>query len=174
MKDVPHTVIEETYFFTSVPWPNEKLFTYLWTSRKSRDFIYIHDLIDAIYKAATIQNHSALSSPSEIHDNEEQSGFYRGLSPQPFSIAGQVFQIATNKEHTVNELAKMLEKELRWRGTSMKVDHGPPRRGDVNRNFPDTTKAKRLLSWTADTSLEKGLSQTIEWFLTSSPHSTNS
>lgn len=136
---------------------------------QTRDFIYIDDLISAIYKAATIQTASTLSLPSEIHDNEEQSGFHRGphsLVLTPNSIWGEIFQIATSKEHTINEVAELLKNELQNRyHVDMKIKYREPRVGDVKRNFSDTSKALERLGWRAEVELSEGIRKTIEWFL---------
>jgi len=103
---------------------------------QTRDFIYIDDLIGAIIKAAT----------------------------QP-DVGGEVFQIATNKETTVQELLNVLltvSANSDIKGISSSYSRA--RQGDVMRNYSDTSKAGKLLAWQAETDLEKGLSQTLEWF----------
>ncbi len=114
---------------------------------QTRDFIYIDDLIDAIYKAATFPAH---------------------LSPlaSNLSIAGEIFQIATNKEHTVNELAELLRVELKKQcGIDMETTYGAPRQGDVKRNYSDVSKAEQVLGWQCETDLCDGLSQVVKWFI---------
>ena len=132
---------------------------------QTRDFIYIDDLIDAIYKASTIKTkcsglrsqdsgkssdliedlpekntqssvqstqHSPFVSQSSVlstqpSDVEPQSSVQSTqssevgpqssvLSPQHCSIAGEVFQIATNKETTVSEMADILIPILNEKG----------------------------------------------------------
>lgn len=103
---------------------------------QTRDFIYTEDLVHAIQKAATVED-----------------------------IGGEKFQIATNKETTVLELTESLLEALEAFGvTDVNVEHGPQRTGDVQRNYSDTSKAKRMLRWTAGTPLEEGLKETIAWF----------
>ena len=112
---------------------------------QTRDFIYIDDLTEAILKAAMYQ---------------EEPGQPDNLLPW-----GEVFQIATNKEHTVNEVARMLQTILNEKGINMQITHGQTRLGDVRRNYSDTTKAKQILSWQPRTDLSAGLPQTINFFL---------
>lgn len=112
---------------------------------QTRDFIYIDDLTEAILKAAMYQ---------------EEPGQPDNLLPW-----GEVFQIATNKEHTVNEVARMLQRILNEKGITMQITHGQTRLGDVRRNYSDTTKAKQILSWQPQTDLSGGLPQTINFFL---------
>jgi UDP-glucose 4-epimerase len=104
---------------------------------QTRDFIYIDDLIDSAVRAAT------------------QDG-----------IGGEVFQIATNKETTIGEMTELLLKVLENSGIdNVTVINGEIRLGDVKRNYSDTSKAKRLLGWSAQTALDEGLSKTVAYFL---------
>jgi UDP-glucose 4-epimerase len=103
---------------------------------QTRDFIYIDDLVAAILKASAA------------------------------SVGGEIFQIATSKEHRVNDVAERLEILLRHHGLDMEIEHDPPRPGDVKRSFSDTSKAQKMLKWKAQVSLSRGLSRTVEWFLT--------
>lgn len=102
---------------------------------QTRDFIYIDDLVEAISKSAQAE------------------------------VGGEVFQIATNKEKTVNEVAELIKVVLRKRDIDMSIIHGDHRLGDVNRNFSDTSKAKNILGWGASTSLEYGIEVTIDSFI---------
>ena len=105
---------------------------------QTRDLIYVGDLLAAIWQAATVAG-----------------------------IGGEVFQIATARETTVRELAVELLDALESCGVPrVPVKHGPPRQGDVRRNFSDTTKASTRLQWQAAMDLPEGLRQTIEWFTT--------
>jgi len=155
---------------------------------QTRDFIYIDDLVEAIIKVAVALSLS-LRSVGDNHENDHgfsPLGSYqltrkeigdRAFSARPSSfsarpssmslgkVAGELFQVATNNEHTVNEVAAMLFTELKQHGTDMRIAHGHPRLGDVKRNFSDIRKARRLLNWSAQTHIEKGLRQTVEWFL---------
>lgn len=138
---------------------------------QTRDFIYIDDLVAAIIKAANV---SSLSPQHSILSPKEEDSV---LSTQHSALKfpwGEPFQIATNKEHTVNEVAELLKQALFEKANvGMQIAYGAQRLGDVSRNYSDTTKARNLLNWTAETNLERGLKNTIEWFLNSSalaPH----
>ncbi len=103
---------------------------------QTRDFIYTADLVEAIRLAATVDG-----------------------------IGGEIFQIATNAETTVNELVDALVPILEEFGVdAVEVRHTSPRTGDVRRNYSDTSKAKRLLGWQPRVSLAQGLVQTVRWF----------
>lgn len=104
---------------------------------QTRDFIYIDDLIDAII-----------------------------LSLKTNNISGEIFQIATNHETTINEMTKKLIIELKKQGIkNINLKNLPKRVGDVKRNFSDTTKAKKRLGWNARVKINDGLSKTVAYFL---------
>ena len=105
---------------------------------QTRDFIFIEDLVDAIT-----------------------------LASFKLGVGGEVFQIATSKETTVLELARALNKVLVSSGElEAKIQMTKKRLGDVERNFSDTSKAKTILNWTANTSLKAGLQATVADFMT--------
>ena len=79
--------------------------------------------------------------------------------------AGEVFQIASGREHTVLEMASLLREILERHDVAMELVHGPQRRGDAPRNYSDTSKAARLLDWRSQVSLAEGLVRTVESFL---------
>jgi UDP-glucose 4-epimerase len=103
---------------------------------QTRDFIYIEDLIQAI----------VLSSRAET--------------------GGEVFQIATNRETTVNEMAEaikgIVEEET---GREVRVFHGEARLGDVRRNYSDISKARKVLGYEPRHELVDGLKRTYKYFL---------
>jgi len=105
---------------------------------QTRDFVFIEDLVAAILKASAAK------------------------------VGGETFQIATNKEHTVNEVIEILKSQLQRYGHGIKIEYGQPRIGDVRRNFSDTSKAKKMLGWQAHVELGEGIKQTLEWFLNKS------
>lgn len=105
--------------------------------KQTRDFIHTEDLTRAIMLAAT----------------------------QP-DVGGEVFQIATNSETTVNELTDLivdiLEEETGL--NEVEVTHTEPRSGDLRRNYSDTSKAETVLEWTPRVSLPQGLRRTVKSF----------
>jgi UDP-glucose 4-epimerase len=102
---------------------------------QTRDFIYIVDLVEALICAGAKD------------------------------IGGEVFQIATNSESTVIDIANRIKKELLSRNIKMEIIFGSTRLGDVRRNFSDTTKAGNLLGWKSQTTLDDGIVKTVEYFL---------
>lgn len=104
---------------------------------QTRDFIYVDDLVRAVCLAAEVKG-----------------------------IGGEIFQIATNCEVTVNQLIDHLSGALALAGlTALDVSYAAPRLGDVKQNYSDTSKARRILHWTSQTDLPTGLASTVQWFL---------
>lgn len=103
---------------------------------QTRDFIYIDDLIRAVMLSART------------------------------GVGGEVFQIATYRETTVNEIASHI-KEIVEASAGMKVNivYGENRTGDVRRNYSDISKAKKMLGWEPDFDLRNGLEKTFEYFM---------
>ena len=102
---------------------------------QTRDFIFIDDLTDAVIRSSGVD------------------------------VGGEIFQIASSREVTVNELASSVERALLEYGVKMKVVNGEKRVGDVQRNFSDTSKAKRLLGWESNVELKRGVGLTAKYFL---------
>lgn len=109
--------------------------------KQTRDFIYIDDLVRAIYLASTVDG-----------------------------IGGEVFQIATNTETKVSELINTLLSLLAEVGINdVQVSNTAPLSGEVKRNFSDITKAKQILGWQPEVKLATGLQYTVKWFNTLYP-----
>jgi UDP-glucose 4-epimerase len=104
---------------------------------QTRDFVYVEDIVGAIMLAANADR-----------------------------VGGEVFQIATNAETTVSELATKLGQILRsYNINPPAVSFARPRVGDVKRNYSDTSKARARLGWSPRVSLDEGLKHTVRWFL---------
>lgn len=103
---------------------------------QTRDFIYIDDLVNAILAAAKAD------------------------------AGGEVFQIATHKETTINEIAEMLKAIIKFKtDNTINLTYAEERAGEVKRNFSDISKARKLLGWEPKWSVEEGLRATVEWFV---------
>ncbi|WP_434782183.1 NAD-dependent epimerase/dehydratase family protein [Ferrovum myxofaciens] len=103
---------------------------------QTRDFIYIDDLVRAVYLAAV------------------KSG-----------VGGEIFQIASASETSVGEITKELQSIFTEAGLDNVVArHGEWRVGDVKRNFSDTSKAEKMLDWKPLVPRQVGLKKTFDWF----------
>jgi len=104
---------------------------------QTRDFIYVDDLIRAVRLSATTDG-----------------------------VGGEVFQIATSAETTVQELTDRLIPALAAAGLGdIEVRNTAARRGEVRRNYADTSKADRMLGWKAEVDLDEGLERTVDWYV---------
>ncbi|MDP9477573.1 MAG: GDP-mannose 4,6-dehydratase [Actinomycetota bacterium] len=104
---------------------------------QTRDFIFVEDLVRAVRLSATAEG-----------------------------VGGELFQIATSAETTVQELVDKLLPALARAGIKdVEVRNTAARKGEVRRNFADTSKAKRMLGWQAEVTLDEGLRRTVEWFM---------
>lgn len=99
---------------------------------QTRAFLYVSDWVDATLKMLFIKG-----------------------------IEGEVFNIGSDKEAKIIELAKLI---LSLTNSSSRIVFLQPRPDDPPRRAADITKAKKLLNWEPKVSLEEGLEKTIEWF----------
>jgi len=103
---------------------------------QTRDFIFIDDLINAIYQASLSK------------------------------IGGEVFQVASGKETSVNEIINLISNLYEEYGLAkIKTEYTKKRIGDVDRNFSDISKIRNSLLWNPEVSLEKGLRITLNYFI---------
>lgn len=104
---------------------------------QTRDFVFMDDLTQAI--------HLALDQPQ---------------------IGGEVFQIATHREHTVGEVAEVLNSlALNYLGRKSPIIYENERKGEVKRNFSDITKARKMLGFEPRYDIVEGLRKTFDWFI---------
>lgn len=99
--------------------------------KNTRDYVYIDDLVQGINKAM-----------KKIQGKK-----------------GDVYNIASGKSISVNELAK---KMLSSYGKNLKIIHDPPRKGDLRHSAASISLAKKELGYLPKFSLEKGLKNILE------------
>ncbi len=75
---------------------------------------------------------------------------------------GEVFQLASGQETSVNGLIERIRDSIP--DVAFEVEHRPPRRGEIRRNYCDISKARRLLGFDPKTTLKGGLRKTWDWF----------
>ncbi|HEY9848468.1 MAG TPA: SDR family NAD(P)-dependent oxidoreductase [Leptolyngbyaceae cyanobacterium] len=77
-------------------------------------------------------------------------------------VTDEVFNIASGVESSLNDLAYSLAKVM---GSDLKPEYGPERKvNPVQRRLADVSKAKKLLGFEAQFSLEDGLQQLVNWW----------
>lgn len=100
-----------------------------------RDYIHVKDIVSAHLKALSL----ATEQPGKYH--------YMNLS--------------TERPTSVLEIVRLIESVL---GKPANIKHFPPRAGDPMVLYADATKAKTLLNWQAEVSIEAGLQETVQYF----------
>ncbi|MFN6572162.1 NAD-dependent epimerase/dehydratase family protein [Dendronalium sp. ChiSLP03b] len=77
-------------------------------------------------------------------------------------ITDEVFNIASSVESSLNDLAYSLAKVM---GSDLQPEYGPERKvNPVQRRLADVSKAKKLLGFEAEVSLEEGLRRLVSWW----------
>ncbi len=77
-----------------------------------------------------------------------------------------VLNIGSEKETDIVTLYSLIARKL---GVEKKATHGPKKEGEQLRSVITYAKAKKLLGWSPTVSFEKGIEQTVDWFLAKHP-----
>jgi UDP-glucose 4-epimerase len=72
-----------------------------------------------------------------------------------------VIHLASERETAIAELARLVLETVE---ADVPIEHLPPRRGEVERNFALARRAEAVLGFRASVSLEAGIASTVEWF----------
>jgi UDP-glucose 4-epimerase len=104
---------------------------------QTRDYVYAGDVAAANFAAAT--------QPL----------------PAPGRLDARAFNIGTSVETSVNTLATTLQKVS---GGSAQIEYAPSRAGELLRSALNTDKARAVLNWRPQVSLEQGLDNTFRYF----------
>jgi UDP-glucose 4-epimerase len=83
------------------------------------------------------------------------------LAAETEGVGGEVFQLASGVETSVNDLMAMLAEVS---GREPRVRREPPRPGEILRNYSLVDKARERLGYSPVVHLEDGLRRTYEWF----------
>ncbi|MGD8967134.1 MAG: GDP-mannose 4,6-dehydratase [Anaerolineae bacterium] len=106
--------------------------------RQTRCFTYVGDAIEGTMRAATLRG-----------------------------AAGQVFNIGSNRETTINELAELIVGLI---DSVSEITHVPYTSvygsdfEETRRRVPDVSRAREVLDFDAQTGFKEGLQRTIAWF----------
>ena len=83
------------------------------------------------------------------------------LASKAEGVGGEVFNIATGMQVTIQELAERIANSFDWTGG---IDHGPARDGDILHSYADISKAEKGLGYQPKVGFEEGLGVTVDWF----------
>jgi UDP-glucose 4-epimerase len=77
-------------------------------------------------------------------------------------VTDEVFNVASGVESSLNDLAYALAKVM---GSDLQPEYGPERKvNPVQRRLADVSKAKQMLGFEAQVSLEEGLRRLVSWW----------
>jgi UDP-glucose 4-epimerase len=96
------------------------------------------------------------------HIDDIASGVAAALE-RPEAIA-EDFNVSANEELTVSEIAAIVWEACGNDPADLELSHLPSFTVDVQRRWPSTEKARRLLGWEAEIGVREGIAQTVEWF----------
>lgn len=92
--------------------------------------------------------------------NVVQGNLLAGEAP---GVGGKIMNLADGRRTTLLQLLELLAKLL---GVDVEPDFQPPRVGDVRESLADISRARELLGYEPQTSLEEGVAQTIGYYRT--------
>jgi UDP-glucose 4-epimerase len=96
-----------------------------------------------------------------IHVEDIARGIVATLDGPQEGVAGEVFQVGTGRETTINELAAAISRAT---GRKIEIHHGPALPGDVRRNVSRVDKAADRLGFRATIGIDDGLERTARWW----------
>ena len=92
------------------------------------------------------------------HVDDIARGVILGLKPLGFEI----INLGGHETITINELIHTMETML---GKTALVSHLPAHPADMLATWADVQKARRILGWQPEVTLQQGIQQMIEWYL---------
>jgi dTDP-glucose 4,6-dehydratase len=106
---------------------------------QTRDFVYIQDVVEANMLALNNKN-----------------------------AAGEVFNIGTGKNTSVNQIAEILKDKMSKK--YLKNVHADSRPTDIRHGYADINKAKKFLGYNPKFSIKEGLTELVNWYVKNSTH----
>ena len=118
--------------------------------------------VNALLKneAPTINGDGSHSRDFTFVDNAVQANI-KALFSSNENAVNQVYNIACGDQTSLLQLFESLRKEA---GTELQPNFGPERKGDVKHSLADISKAKELLGYNPEVSIEEGLRKTFNWY----------
>ena len=116
----------------------------------NRDFTYIDDVIDAIYKCC-------LKIPyANVHFHEKKPEPSTSFAPH------RIFNVGSNNQTNLLNFIELLESSL---GVKAKKEMRPMQPGDVKSTFADIRRLKNWVNYNPKTSLNSGILKFSAWYL---------
>jgi UDP-glucuronate 4-epimerase len=85
-------------------------------------------------------------------------GTILGLKP----VGYEIINLGGHEVITINEMISKLETRL---GEKAQIEHHPFNKADMTANQADVNKARNLLGWESQVSLDEGMKRTCDWYL---------
>jgi len=104
------------------------------SGEQTRTLTHIDDIADGVV--------AAMSSPAGLHED---------------------FNISASEELTVAEIARIIWEACDRDPDTFELEHLPTFTVDVQRRWPDVSKARRMLGWEARIGVHEGVAQTVQW-----------
>lgn len=101
-----------------------------------RDFTYIDDIVDGIYKV--------------IRKNPKNESIYN------------IYNIGNSKPVNLMEFVKTIENKLKKKAI---INYKPLRKGDVFKTYASTSKLRKDYDYSPQTDINQGISSFVDWFL---------
>lgn len=102
--------------------------------KQTRDFVYVEDVVEANILALKKKN-----------------------------ARGEVFNIATGKKISVNQVAEALKDIMNRK--DLKTIYADPRPTDIRHGYADISKAKKILGYNSKFSTKEGLTELVNWYI---------
>lgn len=125
-----------------------------------------HVVPDLVHRVLTGQDPlHLLGSGEQVRHYTYGGDLARGIvtAMEHPAAACQDFNLSSDRATTVTELATLIWHKVKGPDAPPRLVYDDPYPGDVQRRIPDTTKAKRVLGFTATTTLEQMLDEVIGW-----------
>jgi len=118
--------------------------------KMKRDFTYIDDVVFAI--------------TSLIDKIPEQKNEWKSTTSDPSSSTGpyRIYNVGNSKPANLIEMIEILEEKL---GIKAIKNFLPMQPGDMESTYADVSDLQQLISYQPSTTLEKGISQFVDWYL---------
>ena len=74
----------------------------------------------------------------------------------------EIINLGNDNPKKLNYMIELIEKGL---GKKAKIDYKPFHKADMKDTWANVEKAKNILNWQAEVSLEEGIEKTVEWYI---------
>jgi UDP-glucose 4-epimerase len=95
------------------------------------------------------------------HADDIADGIFQALTHE--AALGEDFNISASEELSVREIAAIVWEACGNDPLALELEHLPSFEVDVQRRWPSTDKARRLLGWEARIGTREGIADTVDW-----------